>query len=238
MLRVNKLEKKSFRCPLLIAGFPGIANVGRLSAEFLIRELKARPVLEIYSSYLPEWVIKDGSGISAFRIGLYRARGGGKNLLLVTSDAQAVSPFGQYCLSHQLLDVIKDYGVNTVITMAAYVLPPQERRKGVFAAATRPEAFRKFWEKGVIALDGGMIVGMNGLLVGLAGLRGWEGICLMGATHGGILDAEASSHILNLLSEVYGLGLRVENLEKYASVLPDLRMPRESEPSSEESLYI
>lgn len=235
MLLLNRLDTRPFKAPLLIAGFPGIANVGRVSAEFLIQELKAKPFLEVYSSYLPEWVIREGSGISAFRIRLYRARVKGKNLILATSDAQAISPFGQYKLSDQLLEVAGGYGVKTVVTMAAYVLPPQEKKKGVFAAATNPKAFREFWERGAVALDGGMIVGMNGLLVGLAALRGWEGICLMGATHGGVLDLEASAHILRLLSEVYGLGLRVENLERYASDLPDLRLP--PEPSGE-SLYI
>lgn len=237
MLLLNRLDQRTFKAPLLIAGFPGIANVGRVSAEFLIHELRAKTFMEVYSSHLPEWVIREGSGVSAFRIRLYRARAGGKNLILATSDAQAISPFGQYKLSDQLLDTVKGYGVNTVITMAAYVLPPQERRKGVFAAAANPRAFKEFWEKGAVALDGGMIVGMNGLLVGLAALRGWEGICLMGATHGGMLDLEASSHILRLLSEVYGLGLRVENLDRYASELPDLRLPPEPEPSGE-SPYI
>jgi|YelNatPaOPRAMG01_1025707.scaffolds.fasta_scaffold111206_2 uncharacterized protein (TIGR00162 family) len=237
MLQVNRLESRPFRSPLLIAGFPGIANVGRVSAEFLIQELRARLFLELYSSHLPEWVIREGGEISPFRIKLYRARVGGRNLILATSDAQALSPFGQYQLSHQILEAVKGHGVRTVITMAAYVLPPHERKRGVFAAATNPSAFRRFWEKGAVALDGGMIVGMNGLLVGLAGLRGWEGICLMGATHGGVLDLEASSHILRLLSEVYGMGLRVENLERYVSSLPDLRAPQEPEPSGE-NLYI
>jgi uncharacterized protein (TIGR00162 family) len=238
MLQVNRLEGRTFRSPLLIAGFPGIANVGRVSAEFLIQELKGKLFLELYSSYLPEWVIREGDEISPFRIKLYRAKMGGKNLILATSDAQALSPFGQYQLSHQILEAVKEYGVNTVITMAAYVLPPHERKKGVFAAATNPGAFKKFWEKGAVALDGGMIVGMNGLLVGLAGLRGWEGICLMGTTHGGMLDLEASSQILHLLSEVYGLDLRVENLERYVSALPDLGAPQEPEPSPGESPYI
>ncbi|MEM2205264.1 MAG: PAC2 family protein [Candidatus Hadarchaeales archaeon] len=238
MLLVKRIDRRNFRAPLLIAGFPGIANVGRVSAEFLIQELKAKPFMEIYSSYLPEWVLREGSGISAFKIRLYRTKAKGKNLILATSDAQAISPFGQYKLSDQLLDAVKDYGVNTVITMAAYVLPPHERKKGVFAAATNPAAFKKFWEKGAVALDGGMIVGMNGLLIGLAGLRGWEGICLMGATHGGLLDLEASSHILRLLSEVYELNLKVENLERYVTGLPDLRAPSGLEPTSEESPYI
>ncbi len=237
MLLLKRLDSKPFKAPLLIAGFPGIANVGRVSAEFLIQELKARTFMEVYSSHLPEWVIREGEGVSALKIRLCRARAKGKNLILATSDAQALSPFGQYKLSDQLLDAVKGYGVNTVITMAAYVLPPQERKKGVFAAATDPKAFREFWEKGAVALDGGMIVGMNGLLVGLAALRGWRGICLMGATHGGMLDLEASSHILRLLSEVYGLGLKVENLDRYTSGLPDLRFPAEPEPSGE-SLYI
>ncbi len=229
MLYLNRVERRRFRSQLLLAGFPGIANVGKVAAEFLIRELGATLFLELYSSHLPEWTLREKDGLGAFRIKLYRARRGGKNFILATSDAQALSPFGQYQLSHQLLDAVEGYGVRKVVTMAAYVLPPHQRKAGVFAAATNPPAFREFWERGAVALDGGMIVGMNGLLVGLAGLRGWEGICLMGATHGGVVDLEASAQILHLLSQVYGLDLKLDNLERYASVLPEVKEPRPSE---------
>jgi len=45
MLLVKRIDRRNFRAPLLIAGFPGIANVGRVSAEFLIQELKAKPFM-------------------------------------------------------------------------------------------------------------------------------------------------------------------------------------------------
>ncbi len=240
MFRVNSVGNPKLRAPLLIAGFPGIANIGRISVEFLIREFKAKPFLELYSSYFPEWVIREKALVKAFMIRCYHAKAAGKDIILATSDAQAVSPLGQYELSDEFLNVVEDYGVKTVVTMAAYVLPEREFRRGVFAAATDPKGFKKFWEKGAIALDGGMIVGMNGLVVGLAGMRGWRGICLMGATRGGVVDMDAAGEILRLLSEVYGFDLRVENLHKYGASIPDLRTTSGSEfpVREEDNIYI
>jgi uncharacterized protein len=41
-------------------------------------------------------------------------------------------------------------------------------------------------------MDRGGIVGMNGLIIGIAKLRGMQGTCLLGETSGYVIDAKAS----------------------------------------------
>ena len=41
-------------------------------------------------------------------------------------------------------------------------------------------------------MDAGSITGMNGLIIGIAKLRGMQGACLLGETSGYVVDAKAS----------------------------------------------
>jgi len=63
--------------------------------------------------------------------------------------------------------------------------------------------------------DGG-ISGMNGLLTGIAALRGLEGACLLGETSGYVVDAGASKAVLELLSKVVGLPVDTSKLKEKA----------------------
>jgi len=75
-------------------------------------------------------------------------------------------------------------------------------------------------------LDSGMIVGMNGLLVGLAWTKGMKGFCLLGTTQGGLLDIQATSRVLERLAEVLGFKLELSELYFYANTLPRFKAIR------------
>ena len=63
--------------------------------------------------------------------------------------------------------------------------------------------------------DGG-ISGMNGLLIGVAALRGLEGACLLGETSGYVVDAGASKAVLELLSKILDIPIDTSKLEEKA----------------------
>ena len=223
---MNYLKRPKLKRPLLIAGFPGIANIAKVSVEYLIHELRAEKFLELYSEHFPEWTIREEDTIKMLKVDFYHTDASGRGLILATADAQAASPYGQYALSDEFLNVALKHGVRTLITMAAYVLPPHEYREGVLATASNPEALRPLQERGAEILDGGVIVGMNGLLVGLAGARGLDGICVLGATRGGLIDLKAVESILRVLSRAFDFELNLENLRKYKPSLPRFKIPK------------
>jgi len=230
------LQKPKFRTsPILIAGFPGIAGVGKIAAEHLIHSLDAKPFLELYSEYLPEWALrrKDGT-LGSLGVNFYWASPRGMELVLLTSDAQAITPYGQYMLTHQILETCRGLGVKRVITAAAYVLAPGERRKPVVGAGSSPESVEWLRENGVEVLRGGVIVGMNGLLPCLSPLLGMEGICLLGTTRGGLADPEAAKNILRVLSKMLDLEIDLQGIEERYSLPPFPPL----EPPEEERGYI
>ncbi len=238
--RFNYLSQPKLKRPVMVAGLPGIANIGKLSAEYLIHKLKAEKFVELYSEHFPEWAIQEEGAIRTLKADFFHARPRGlkRDLILMTADAQAATPMGQYVLTGEMLDLAEERGVDTVVTMAAYVLSPEETRRAVVGAASDQTTAKLLEEHEVELLDGGMIVGMNGLLPGLAASWGMHGFCLLGVTRGGLLDVEASEAVLRALGSVFGFGLDLRELREHAAALPRFKPPKVPKGAEEEPSYI
>lgn len=224
MGKVRYLEKPKLRKPKAIAGLPGIANVGKLAADFMIHKLRARKFAEMISEHLPEWGLPDEGNIRTVNIDFYYCmpKNIDYHLILITSDAQATSPVGQHVLSWEILEILEKESVETVGTMAAYVRGPGESvRAPVVGTATSKKMIDLLRERGIEILTSGVIVGMNGLLPALASLKGMEGFCLLGVTPGGLIDPVASSNVIGAMASV--LGFKIDSSE----LLEQLGMFRE-----------
>lgn len=243
MSRFNYLSRPKLKRPVLIAGLPGIANIGKLAAEYLIHKLKAAKFAELYSEYFPEWAIQEDGTLKTLKMDFFRARPHKlkHDLILATADAQAATPVGQYVLTGEILDFAEKHGVELVATMAAYVLSQNEPLgRTVVGAASDSDLGKMLKDHGVTLLDGGMIVGMNGLLPALAASRGMRGFCLLGTTKGGLLDARASGAILRALRSMFGFDVDIQELHQHALTLPKLKPSMLKLPGSfeEEPSYI
>jgi hypothetical protein len=228
MTRFNYLDRPKLKRPVLVAGLPGIANIGKLAAEYLVYKLKAEKFVELYSEHFPEWVIQEDGALKTLKMDFFHARPAGlkHDLILATADAQAATPVGQYVLTGEILDFAEKQGVETVGTMAAYVISPNETIDGtVVGAASQPEMTKLLKKHGVKLLDGGMIVGMNGLLPALAPVQGMRGFCLLGTTKGGMLDVRASEAVLRALSSMLGFNVDLRELHQHAATLPKFKFP-------------
>jgi len=238
-------KRPRLKQPVLVAGLPGIANIGKLAAEYLIHKLTAKKFLELYSEHLPEWVVQNEGMLSPLKVDFFHCKPDGlkHDMILVTADAQAATPVGQYTLAGEILDIMSRFDVTTVGTMAAYVISPEEdRSSAIVGAATDSSMAKVLIENGVKLLKSGVIVGMNGMLPGMAYERGMKGFCLMGVTEGGLLDAGASAAVLKALSSILNFKLDLKDLERYAEQLsklkPPLPSPEISETAEEEPSYI
>jgi hypothetical protein len=240
--RVNYLKKPRLKRPILIAGLPGIAYIGKLAVEYLIHKLHAKKFAELYSEHFPEWVIREGGSAEILKVDFSSCRPDGlkRDLILATASAQASSSTGQYMLSGEILDVAEGQGADTVATMAAYAMPPREFKAKVVGAASDIETANILREHGIELMKGGTIVGMNGLLPGLAAARGLHGFCLLGTTMGGLLDVQATEGILRSISELLGFELDLRELHRHAVVLPKFKLPKFKLPEGveEEVSYI
>ena len=107
-----------------------------------------------------------------------------------------------YQLCDAILDFVAQYNCKFIATMAGITTPKPAGE--IYVAATSPELATKAVEKGAVLYGGGRILGAAGLLLGLAKIRGWEGVCLLGATTGLKVDRGAAYSVFKLLMRMFG----------------------------------
>ena len=224
----KKIESKEF---MLVCGLPGVAYIGKLSVDYLIQQLNAELVGEVYSKYFPPYVLIGSDGVVELlrnELHLHRDKVAG-DVMFFSGNSQAFSPEGQYEIADTLLDWAVSNGVKKVFSLAAYVTDRTFETPNVYGTATTPEAFEELKKKGVVPLDQGIISGENGLIMGLAKKRGVEGVCLLGETRGYqtptgqyIIDAKAAKVVLNLLTSILDLKVDMEPLEKQAKDMDNI----------------
>jgi len=214
MGNVRYIEKPRFKRPKAVAGFPGIANIGKLAVDFMVYRLGAKKFAEIFSEHLPEWGLPENGDMRSMEVDLYYClpKGANYHLILVTADAQATSPVGQYILCDEIVEILERIGTEMVGSMAAYAAGSGEGRKSVIGVATTERALDILKRAGIEILSEGVIVGMNGLLPAMAALRGIDGFCILGVTRGDrIIDPVASDAVIKSVSNI--LGFRVDSSE-------------------------
>jgi uncharacterized protein len=283
-------EKKtpSLNSPYLICGFPGTGLVGKLAVDYLIKELGAIHMADVFSSYFsPQVVIQADGTTNIVKNSLYYVKNNNKtnnninktrsknkkeikdiskptvssdqsnngltqsiddssskstntptaaaaaststtiaststsdplssknDLILLTGDSQPVVPGSEYVLSEQILDLITKFKISNIYSLASYVTGTFSNDPKIYGTATNPEMVKSFRSFNISTLDNGNITGMNGLILGLGKLRGIEGICLLGETSGYVIDAKASKNLLEIVNNVLGIHINMDEMNK------------------------
>lgn len=221
---INLLKEPKLKSPSLVSGLPGIAYIGKLTVDYLIKELKAEPFGEVYSRYFPPYVlVREDGVVELMRNELYfwKAVESENDLILFTGNTQAVTPEGQYIIADEVLDVCLGFGVKRVYCIAGYLTGRPVERPRVYGAATDRSILEELRMHGVLPMKEGSVGGVNGLLFGLAKTKGLEGICLLGETPGyttasghQLVDAKAVQAVLGVITKVLGIEVDIAPLEE------------------------
>jgi uncharacterized protein len=203
--------------PYLICGFPGSGYVGKIAVDHLIQELKAKHLADIYStSFPPQVLIRADGTADLMKNSILYSKDGDTDILLLTGDSQPVNPDSEYVLAEEILDIAAKFNTKHVFTLAAYITGVFVDKPRIFGTATDADIVKSFYEKNISTMDVGSITGMNGLIIGIAKLRGIRGTCLLGETSGYVVDAKASKSILEILLSIVGIKIDMATLEKRA----------------------
>lgn len=203
---------------ILIEGLPGVGNVGKIAADYIVNHTDTKKFANIYSKYFPPQVLIDDKGvIKLVRNELwYLKRKEGNDLVFLLGDHQSVSSEGQYNLAHAILNEInRKFGIKRIFTLGGYGVGKLVDRPKVLGAATSTQLVDEFKPLGVVFSEEGPangIVGASGLLLGIGKLMGIDGICLMGETSGYLLDPKSAAAIINVLERVLKLGVDMTDL--------------------------
>ncbi len=218
---LDSFANRDLRSPVLIEGLPGIGQVGKLVAEYMIHILGAEKIAEIHSIYFPPHVIIEESGVARLvRNELYLYHAENRDLLFLVGDYQSTSNEGHYLLTDMYLDIAAELKVTRVYTLGGFGVGHFVEEPRVFGAVNREE-FRPEIEAAGVRVQrdeaGGGIVGAAGLMLGLSACRGIDAICLMGETSGYVVDPRSAASVLSVLSTLLAVPVDVTQLNDRAA---------------------
>ena len=231
-----KLDK-----PIMIVGWPGIGNIGIITVDTLRGQIQAEELGEIepWDFFYPNKVIIKAGILEDLEFPgnkFYYKRLGDKDLMFFIGEEQPSSGGRMYAeggkayeMANLVLDVAERFGCRRIYTSgAAVALTHHMLKPRVWAVATSQDlvAEAKNYVNTILMseVEGrgnqGNITGLNGLLVGVAKKRGFEGICLMGEIPDYLSRVPfpypwASQSVVEVLATI--LGIRIDS-----SVLEDM----------------
>ena len=212
-------EKPKLNDPILIEGLPGIGFVANIAALHLIRELKAKRFVQIFSSSFQDFAVTTENGGTLSPINeLYYAKreDGGRDLIIWYGNTQALTTVGQYELVGRVLDLAQEFGCRFVISIGGFKKDEAQPVPGIYSTATDLDTMQEALDLGTKVMVG-HVFGIAGLSIGLAGIRDLKGFSLLVDTPGMDPDVNAARYALTTLSKYLKLNVDLSKLEESGS---------------------
>ena len=209
--------------PILIEGLPGIGNVGKVAVDFMVDEIKAKKLFRLSSYTMPHSVfVNEQNLVELPTIEIYYKQFNDKrnDLLLLTGDVQPIDEVSSYEFCEEVLRLAKRFHSREVITLGGIGLPTAPKKPVVYCTGNSKKIIERY-KKGTVLNDKlygvvGPIVGVSGLLIGLAGKHEIEAISMLAETYGHpmYLGVKGAREILGVLNKKLGLKLDLDEIEK------------------------
>ena len=202
---LRELANPTLDNPVFIQGLPGFGNVGRITAQLLIKNFGAKPFAELYSPSFPDYVSVSSKGICHLpHYEFYSATAENTNFIIMTGETQPSfdDVLAHYHICNEIVDYIEKRGCSMLITIGG--VPITEEKAQVYVATTSSSLAKEFTGKGAAVYSRGKIVGGTGLTLALAKERGIDGVCLLGATTGFKTDRNAGLATFKFLMKALG----------------------------------
>lgn len=216
-------KKADLRNSILIEGLPGMGNVGKIAVDFMIDAFKADRIYEITSNELPHCVFVNEENIVELpSISIFAKKVNNQNFLFLAGDIQPISEKSCYEFCHALLDTFEKKNLKEIITLGGIALPRVPEKPVVYATANSKGILEKHRHKMIKTnLHGtvGPIIGVSGLLTGLAGQRKIPAITFLAETfaHPNYLGMRGARNILQVLKENLKLDMELKELDNEIS---------------------
>lgn len=221
--KIIEFEKPKLKNPIFVEGLPGVGNVGRIAAGYLVEETGAKKFAELLSShFMPFVLMHQSSAVHVLKNEFYYRKAkkkGEKDLVILIGDSQSINPEGHYEIANEILSYVSKLGVKEMFTLAGLSIGEQTSKPKVIGSVSDPELVKKYSNMGIDFDAGsrvGTIVGASGLLIGLGRYYGIKGICLLGETVGFpiIPDPKSAEEVLKVLMKILNLKVDTSKLDK------------------------
>ena len=148
MTVMKVFSKPKLKNAIMVEGLPGVGNIGRVAAGYLVEELKAKKFAELYSKwFFPFVMLHKNYKIHLLKNELYYVKAkkkGQKDLVILVGDCQSLSPQGHYEVAEKILDFAEKIGVKEIITIGGLATGELESKKKVIGAVTDENILKKY----------------------------------------------------------------------------------------------
>jgi proteasome assembly chaperone (PAC2) family protein len=239
-MAVKKLSESSARAPVLIAGWPGMGQVGLGACDYLRQKLDAKLFarIDVSSYHLPDAItVENGVGRMPEppKQDIYYSNE--PPLFIFEGDTQLSGEPG-FRLAAELLGLAQDHGTETVFTGAAYAMPVSFRKRAqVFGVATDEHLKARLLALGVEPLKEGRVSGLNGLLLGLAAQRNMPAACFLATMPQYAIEApnpKASRALVEVFERILNTSVDMDDINE--AVRESDRMFKEFESKVNEAI--
>lgn len=185
---------------IFVAGLPSIGNIGVAAVNLLAKHSQAKLLAELYPPTLPDYTIVDEDGLcNLLRYQILISTLEETNLVMLIGDTQPPIEDlpAYYEICGDVLDFADKLNCNFIITLDGF--PSIHPQREIYIAGTSSKIVSEYVSLGAKLYSGGRIIGLSGLLLGLAKLRGIDGICLLSPITDLISDQEAIFNIYKFL---------------------------------------
>ncbi|MDD4878342.1 MAG: PAC2 family protein [Candidatus Nanoarchaeia archaeon] len=212
--RIKQFRKPIIKQAIMITGFPGIGNVGKIAIDFLIDHLKPVKIMEIESDSFPHSVFVTEQGLLEMpSVRLYYKKVKNNEFIFVSGDAQPVTEEACYAFCNKLLSIAKELKVKEIITMGGIGLGKIPKKPKVYIAGNNKNYIKGFPNcnikiYGVV----GPIMGVTGVLAGMAKDMLSAVILSQTFAHPVYLGVKGAKEILAVLNQKYGFKLDIKKI--------------------------
>lgn len=208
--------------PVFIEGLPGIGNVGKITVDYLIDELKAKKLYSFFSYTFPHSVfVNEHNLVELPSISMYyvKTKGKARDYLFLAGDIQPTDETSSYMFCEIILEMLKEAGCKEIVTIGGIGLIDIPKEPGLYCTANSKDIIKRFQKHGKInnKIYGviGPIIGVTGVLVGMAQEYDIEAISLLAETFGHPmhLGIKGSREILKVLKRRFRLSINLKHLD-------------------------
>ena len=227
---IKNIKKISLNSPIIIEGLPGIGNVGKLSTDFIIESLKAKKIMEIHSDSFPHSVfVNENNLVDLPTINVYYKQLKKQDFLFIAGDVQPLDERSCYSFCETILDKFKASKVKEIVTLGGIGLPKIPKNPKVYATANNKKILNSYKNTSINSNIFGIvgpIIGVSGLLVGLAGKRNIPATALLAQTfgHPSYIGIKSARELIKVLNQRFDFGIDLKELDKEITEL-EVEMP-------------
>tara|TARA_Y100000310_G_C20687721_1_gene820193 strand:+ start:1633 stop:2424 length:792 start_codon:yes stop_codon:yes gene_type:complete len=218
---VNESKLPKLKNPILIEGLPGIGNVGKVAVDFLVDELEAKKIMTMKSKTFPHSVfINEKNLIEMPSIEVYHKKCKKNDVLLLVGDVQPTDEISCYEFCEEIIKFFKSHKGDEIITLGGIGLQDIPKSPKIYLTGNSKKIIQKYKKDtklneklyGVV----GPIVGVSGLLIGMAKNANMDAVCLLAETYGHpmYLGIKGAREVLKVLSKKLYFNIKFGELDK------------------------